>query len=163
MAKKFCKNDGKRQKMAFSQARHIATSGARHFTFSSTLLRCLLPTVQLTFFWIHSAQGIYNSSSLLQIQSIHNKQRQLLCGSSFFLFFVIWQLHNFTSIFLSSFIYSQFVYFFLNDEKDGSDEYNLPVISNWLSIHWGLRGLGSGESLSEKGSDLKVEVFSPRF
>ena len=35
MAKKFCNNDGKRQKMAFSQARHIATSGARHFTFSS--------------------------------------------------------------------------------------------------------------------------------
>ena len=30
---------------------HIATSGAWHFTFSSALLRCLLPKVQLTYSW----------------------------------------------------------------------------------------------------------------
>ena len=50
MAKKFCNNDGKRQKMAFSQARHIATSGARHFTFSSTLLRCLFTNSTINLF-----------------------------------------------------------------------------------------------------------------
>ena len=143
---------------------HIATSGARHFTFSSALLRRLLPTVQLTYSW-NSFHSRYLQFFVLPPEinqfTTHNTQRQLLCGSSFF-FRDLTAAYFYTNI-------SQFIHlfsicvFFLIDEKDGSDEYNLPVISNWVSIHWGLRGLGSGEPLSEKGYDLKVVVFSTRF
>ena len=70
---------------------------------------------------------------------------------SFFIFFLrdLTTAHFYINI-------SQFIHLFsicvflLNDEKDGSEEYNFPVISNWVSIHWELRGLGSGESFIGK-------------
>ena len=65
--------------------RHIGTSGARHFTFSSALLKCLLPTVQLTFSR-NSFHWRYNYIwfSVLPPDSINSQwaQRQLLCGDS---------------------------------------------------------------------------------
>ena len=148
MAEQFCKNDRKwRNFLRFP--RHIRTSGARHFTFSSDLLRCLLPKVQLTFSW-NSFHSILRPPSRFN-QFAMSTTPALVSQFNFLIIRDLTAAYFYINISQLIHLFSICV-FFLNDEKDGSDEYNLPVISNWVSIHWGLRGLGSGESLSEKGS-----------